>query len=122
MSAIPSPHISQSRSIDPFSASPRLVKALGEVSGSPRTPRLPLYPRLSGYDPCSALAVDAVGHRAPGTGEMAAQIGDRVVRAEPVNQVLQWDQLAVAAFVTADVDTIVVIHDVLQGCRGVLLV
>ena len=53
---------------------------------------------------------------------MTAQIGDRVIKSKAFDQVLQRDSLAVATFVTANVDTVVVIKDVLQGCRGVLLV
>jgi len=53
---------------------------------------------------------------------MTAKVWDRVVGPEAIDQVNQRNQFAVTALVTANVDTVVVIKDVLQGCRGVLLV
>ena len=48
---------------------------------------------------------------------MPAQIRDRIIKPKAVNQILQWDRLAMAALVTTDVDPVVVIEDVLEG-RG----
>jgi hypothetical protein len=74
---------------------------------------------LSGYDPRSTLARDAIHHDASSTGEVTAQIGHRIIQSEAVNQCLQRHQLALAAFVTAYVDTVVVILDILERCRDV---
>jgi hypothetical protein len=115
-----SPHINQSRSIDPDASHGSLKPSAGYPDPLD-VPPPPLSP-LSRYDPSSAFASDAVGCRASGTVEVAAQIGDRVFGAKPVKQILQRDQLAVATHVTADVYSVVVVHDALQGCRGIFLV
>ena len=115
-----SPHINQRRRIIPLMPPIGSLKRWRGVWPL-RTPCYPFLP-LTRYNPSRTFASDAVGYCATGTGEVAAQIGDRVVRAKTVDQVLQRDRLAVATFVTANVDAVVVIFDVLQGCRGVLLV
>jgi len=48
-----------------------------------------------------------------------AQIRDRIIKPKAVNQILQWDRLAMAALVTTDVDPVVVVKDVLKGGRGI---
>ena len=52
---------------------------------------------------------------------MTAQIRDRVFRAEAVDQSLQGDQLAVTTLVAANVDTVVVVPDILEGGGDVSL-
>ena len=50
-----------------------------------------------------------------GTGEVLAKVWDRVVGPKALDQVNQRNQLAVATYVTANVDTVVVVQYVLEG-------
>jgi hypothetical protein len=75
--------------------------------------------RLSGYNPGSTLTSDAIYHDASSTVEVTAQIRHRIIQPKAVDQSLQRDQLAVTALVTAYVDAVVVVLNVLERGEGV---